>query len=757
MRNMKLQACLRAGLFAALLSAAQAQTTYTWDVNQGSAGTGGSGSWGTAAENTYWTANGASFVRWSDIAAPLDAVAFFGGTAGTVSLASSFSVHSLRFTSSGYTLTSGSTSTNRNITVSSGAVEVESGTATLGNVELLGSSGITKTGAGTLVLGTIANDEYIGPTTISAGTIQLGVTNSLRASSALTVSSGATLDLNGFSQAFTSTLAGSGTITNTGDTATLSLNATANTEFSGTISGNIALTKGAGSDSILTLSGASSNTYTGVTTVNLGTLALNKSGGVTAIAGNVVVGDGSTSTDALRLDASNQIADSSSVSLASNGVFNVNGLLETIGSLTGVSGSNVSLGGGSLTIGGTATSSYGGTVILGTGGTLTVGGTADAAFSGLISGAGSLTKRGSGVFTLSANNSYSGVTTIEGGTVSVASLAVGGTSSPLGGANTTASNLVINGGTLRYTGVGHTTNRLFTIGTSGAKLEANGSGAMSFTSSSSLAFSGSGARTLELSGSSTADNIFSPTIGNESGGGATSVVKSGTGKWIFTRTQTYTGSTSITEGTLALSGDGAVASSSTIRISLGATLDVSAITSGIFTIGASQTMSGAGTLNAGSKAVSFSGGLSPGAAGVGFLSITASTVTLSGTTIFDINGLTRGSQYDALDVTGSLAYGGTLSLTFSGSSITPGSTFDLFDFSSRSGTSTFSSISITNAGYLGTLDYSTGVFTVTAIPEPQAVTGILAASLVLFTLARGFGAQANSRHRKTATAPTTAG
>jgi autotransporter-associated beta strand protein len=67
-------------------------------------------------------------------------------------------------------------------------------------------------------------------------------------------------------------------------------------------------------DGTLTFSGTAANTYTGVTTVNAGTLALAKSAGLNAIAGNLVVGDG-RGVDTVRLDANDQIADTASVTL----------------------------------------------------------------------------------------------------------------------------------------------------------------------------------------------------------------------------------------------------------------------------------------------------------------------------------------------------------------------------------------------------------------------------------------------------------
>ena len=74
---------------------------------------------------------------------------------------------------------------------------------------------------------------------------------------------------------------------------------------------------------ILTLSGSAANTYTGLTTVTAGTLNLGKTAGINAIAGNVLVNGG-----ALVLLASNQIADTSAMTISS-GSFNLNSFSET--------------------------------------------------------------------------------------------------------------------------------------------------------------------------------------------------------------------------------------------------------------------------------------------------------------------------------------------------------------------------------------------------------------------------------------------
>ena len=189
--------------------------------------------------------------------------------------------------------------------------------------------------------------------------------------------------------------------------------------FSGIIansSATVGLTKvGSGT---MTLSGASANTYTGTTTVNAGELDLNKTAGVNAIGGNLVIGDGSGS-DSVKLIAANQIPDTADVTVSNTATLNLNGNSETIGTLNG-----------SGTVDGMS-----GTPVL------TVSGSGNSTFSGLVKNtAGSLTlaKSGSGTLTLSSANTYSGGTTISAG------MLVLGNGDALGTGAVTA-----NGGTLK--------------------------------------------------------------------------------------------------------------------------------------------------------------------------------------------------------------------------------------------------------------------------------------------------------------------
>jgi fibronectin-binding autotransporter adhesin len=172
-----------------------------------------------------------------------------------------------------------------------------------------GSGGVTYNGPGVLTLG--AASTYSNATTIAtAATVKYGVANALPSGTSRgDVSLAGAIDLSGFSGAING-LNGAGTVDNSTGVGTYTLtvgNDNADGVFTGLIkntSGTVALTKtGSGT---LTLSGA--NTYSGLTTVNGGTL---------------------------QLDADNTLPAASSVVVNSAGTLNLNGKTDTIAALSG--------------------------------------------------------------------------------------------------------------------------------------------------------------------------------------------------------------------------------------------------------------------------------------------------------------------------------------------------------------------------------------------------------------------------------------
>ncbi len=293
-----------------------------------------------------------------------------------------------------------------------------------------------------------------------------------------------------------------------------------------------------------------------------------------------------------------------------------------------------------------------------------------------------------------------------------------GFGSPLGMSTSAASNLVLNGGNLRYSGsASGTTNRLFSIGTGGGGIVANGTtGVLLFTNTATLgtANMGSGARTFTLSGTNTGTNTLNAVIVDGTGSGATSLVKTGVGRWVLGGINTYTGTTRIESGTLVLGAGASIGSSR--RVIVGTAANSSSrlvVTDASYTFNGVQTLMGSGTVEGSGGTITIGGTLAPGNS-PGLLTFDNTSVVLSSTanTIMEIQGDTRGTLYDAIDIlgTGDLTYGGTLTLDFS--QVFTSGTFNLFRFDTSSG---FFANVVATGSMVGTFTNSgSGVWTATA-------------------------------------------
>ena len=585
-----------------------------------------------------------------------------------------------------------------------------------------GSGSLTKSGAYTLTLS--GSNNYTGATIVSAGTLQAGAEGAFSSSSAVSVATGATLDLNGYKQTIGG-LSGSGTVSL--GSVTLTVNNTSDSPFDGVISGTGGLTKsGSGT---LTLTGA--NTYTGATTVSAGTLSVTGSlatSSITVASGATLDFSGSltnltslTNSGTINLTSALTFSDADCTIISTGSILaasatdiaiqlgsgndsvtlgpgaTVRGIIDGGGVNTLTLVGSVSLDGevrnfqnlvkedtgswtitgdvaltgsltvsaGNLTLEGDLTAT---SVSIASGASLTWANDSTTAYSGVISGAGSLTKSGAGTLTLSGANTYTGATTVSAGSLivsgSLASSAIDVASGAQFAFDTAAASSyagVISGaGTLTKSGVG-------TLTLSGA----NSYTGATTVSAGSLIVSGSLASSA-IDVASGAQLAFDTAAASSYAGvisGAGTLTKSGVGALTLTGTNTYTGATSITGGTLRISSAGNLQGTSGVTLA-GGTLQATS------TLALDKSIalgSGGGAFEVANSGdtLTLSGVISDAVSGTaGSLTKTGSgTLSLTGTNTYtggtNINGGTVNIVADANlgDASGGLTFnGGTLQL-----------------------------------------------------------------------------------------------
>ncbi|HEV2331379.1 MAG TPA: RICIN domain-containing protein [Verrucomicrobiae bacterium] len=328
-------------------------------------------------------------------------------------------------------------------------------------------------------------------------------------------------------------------------------------------------------------------------------------------------------------------------------------------------------------------------------------------FSGGFDGAASLTIGGpsnvvAGVATISGNCSYSGDTILD-----ASANANGGSGIFIAvGKN----NIMNNGGNLVL--IGGSSSGKATLDLNGTTQTINGLFATNGTTANAWITNSSSASAVLTIGNNNANGVFAGRIVN--GQGTLALAKTGAGSEILTGYNTYTGSTSVNDGTLALSGSGSISSSAVIAIGADATLDASALAGQTFTLNSGQILEGNGTVNVNLQ-VNPGAKVMPGSvSNLGTLSV-GGTVQLQGTTITKLNS-GSGDQIDA----GSFTFGGALIITNIGGTLTSGQTFQLFLGDTYSGA--FSTITLPplNAGLAWSNSLaSNGTVQVVVTAKPQ--------------------------------------
>ena len=610
-----------------------------------------------------------------------------GSTTGAVTVTGgTFDIGGLTRTNGAISISSG-TITNGTL---EGTSFASTNGGTIGAV-LTGSGALAKSGTGTLTLSGANN--YTGATTVSAGALNVQNAAGLGdAASGVTVSSGAALELQGSITIASESLGLSGTGISTGgalrnisgnntyggtitNTAAARINSDSGTL---TLSGGINATNQAitfGGAGNIVISGAITNSTAGLTKDGAGTLALSGA--------NTYTGTTTISTGVMRLDTATTLQSSTVAINADNGLaFGTGITAATIGGLSGANAlalTNADASAVTLTVGNNnANTSYSGA--LSGGGSLTKIGTGTLTLSTAATYTGGTTIK-NGMVTMNTTGVLgTNTVTLEGGSLKSGADGVAIDMPVYVGASQTGnvitpnrmtwSGAVSGSGTLNVavtttvtrfdlqnTWTNFSGNLNFT-GSGGIRLIDNGGtfdpnsfrnlalnlagsvslnpvtysgggtiliGSLASTNTSSALGGGSAGRaTYSVGGLNTSTTFAGSIAGNSA------LTKTGTGTLTLSGTNnTYTGATTISAGTLALSGSGSLASTTTMAVSSGATFDVggrSQEIAGLSGAGSVTNASGILTVN-NTNSSTFSGALS----GAGSLTKAGSgTLILSG-------------------------------------------------------------------------------------------------------------------------------
>jgi autotransporter-associated beta strand protein len=346
------------------------------------------------------------------------------------------------------TVNAGKLNVNANMTLT-GAVTVNGGELGTGNGSTLTNNGggfvltgssaaaaVVLAGSGGLTVSSPdarlwAQATYSGATTVNSGQLNICGYGGISTNSAVSIASGATVDLTSFyaPENINRTiggLTGAGNLFGRGGTVTVN-KASGTDIFSGVISGGTGLIKEGAS--ALALAGA--NNYTGTTAVNAGTLALANGSGLGSTEAGTTVASGAQlrfSTDTTV--SSGFTVGNEALTISGPGVNNGGALRNVFGNNTyqgkitlAADATIGSAGGYSLTL-----DVASGNAIEAADRNLTIDGAgATVVNDGINLGTGGIVKTGSGITTLSGSNSYSGTTTVTNGTLVISNASLSAT------------------------------------------------------------------------------------------------------------------------------------------------------------------------------------------------------------------------------------------------------------------------------------------------------------------------------------------
>ena len=623
-------------------------------------------------------------------------------------------------------VTGGTTKVGSSFNSASNAVSIQSGTLLLGNNNRIGTNASVNISGGTLDMSTFTNT--IGSLVMSSGAVSGTGANKLTATTytlsggtvsanlgtgTMTVTNGS-VALNGTTDAGTLSVSTGGTLTlgsanriiDTSavaiDGGTLAMSSFDDTVTSLAMSNNGAITgTGKLTAATYTLSGGtvSANLGAGTMTVTNGAVTLNGTADATTVNVNT---DGT-----LTLGANDRIINTAAL-VVDGGTFDMGVNNETV--------SSVALKGA-----GTLQSSSTANVLVSSNTYDMQSGNVTARLGGATVDVG-LNKTTTGTVTLSASNTYVGATAISEGVLRIAHNNALGT--------TQNDTTVFTGAALEMSG-GITVSTDEALSLSGDGVSSGGAlrnvsgdntygGAITMAAGSRI---NSDAGTLTIGG-----NIGGAGMSLSVGGAGNTVItraiatsggtftKDGSGTVTLSGTNTYTGATEVTAGTLLINGNNSSAT-------------------GAVSVGASATLGGSGTIGG---ATTVSGILAPGNSPAVLTFTNGLTLNSSAVTIMELFGTNTvaGTDFDQVKLTGgTLAYGGTLTITSWGGFdlLSKPASYDLFDFSSKSGSFTsvsvgalsltFDSISTWTGNTNGTFYTFTendGILAA-AIPEPSTV------------------------------------